>query len=156
MLHYYCIVLLDRFMNYIICRRKGHLYIRVHTVLNVYWLMNGSYNDNKQIKFSSYIRKFRWDRLHSHIQGARGIVARFLKWSPASSGSPIMTKLSQYNLQSNVYLVMVYTVSWWIRILNCIEGVPQVHFSIQLKFKLEFFHLCQLEIKLRSAVKNKC
>ncbi len=32
-----------------------------------------------------------------YIQGARGIVARFLKWSPASAVSPIMTKFSQYN-----------------------------------------------------------
>jgi hypothetical protein len=31
-----------------------------------------------------------------------------------------------------------YTVSWWIRILNCIEEVPQVHFSIQFKFTLDF------------------
>ncbi len=30
------------------------------------------------------------------IQGARGIAARFLTWSPASTVSPIMTKFSQY------------------------------------------------------------
>jgi hypothetical protein len=29
-----------------------------------------------------------------------------------------------------------YTVSWWIRILNSIENVPQVHFSIEFNFKL--------------------
>jgi hypothetical protein len=28
------------------------------------------------------------------------------------------------------------TVSWWIRILNSIENVPQVHFSIEFNFKL--------------------
>ena len=33
---------------------------------------------------------------HVNIQGARGIAARFLKWSPASTVSPIMTKFSQY------------------------------------------------------------
>jgi hypothetical protein len=42
-----------------------------------------------------------------------------------------------------------YTVSWWIRILYCIEEVPQVHFSIQFKFPLDFFNWCQLEFKLR-------
>ncbi len=31
------------------------------------------------------------------IQGARGIVARFVKWSPASAVSPIMIKFSQYS-----------------------------------------------------------
>jgi hypothetical protein len=30
------------------------------------------------------------------VQGARGIAARFLKLSPASAFSPIMTKFSQY------------------------------------------------------------
>jgi hypothetical protein len=34
--------------------------------------------------------------LYTFIQGARGIVARFLKLSPASAVSPIMTKFSQY------------------------------------------------------------
>ena len=42
-----------------------------------------------------------------HIQGARGIAARFLKWSPASTVSPIMTKFSQYTPHSTCYLVMV-------------------------------------------------
>jgi hypothetical protein len=46
---------------------------------------------------------------------------------------------------------MYITVSWWIRILNCIEEVPLVHFSIQCKFKLEFFNWFQLEFKLRVA-----
>jgi tRNA A58 N-methylase Trm61 len=36
----------------------------------------------------------------------------------------------------------------------CIEEVPQVHFSLQLKCKLEFFNWCQLEIKWGSAVEN--
>ncbi len=31
-----------------------------------------------------------------HVQGARGIDARFLKLSPASAVSPILTKFSQY------------------------------------------------------------
>ena len=35
--------------------------------------------------------------------------------------------------------IIFCTVSWWVRILNRIEEVPQVHFSIQLKFKVEFF-----------------
>jgi hypothetical protein len=47
----------------------------------------------------------------------------------------------------------LYTVSWWVRILNCIEEVPQVHFSIQCKFKLEFFNWCQLIFKLIIAMK---
>jgi hypothetical protein len=47
-----------------------------------------------------------------------------------------------------------FTVSWWIRILRCIEEVPQVHFSIQCKFKLEFFNWFQLEFKLRIAVET--
>ncbi len=41
------------------------------------------------------------------------------------------------------------TVRWWARILNCIEEVPLVHFSIQFKITLEFFNWCQLEFKLR-------
>ncbi len=42
-----------------------------------------------------------------HVQGARGIVARFLKCPPASAVSPIMTKFSQYNPHSTCYLVLV-------------------------------------------------
>ncbi len=38
------------------------------------------------------------------MQGARGIVARFLKWSPASAVSPIMIKFSQYNPPLNLLL----------------------------------------------------
>ncbi len=45
-----------------------------------------------------------------------------------------------------------HTVNWWIRILNCIEEVPQVHFSIQFKFTLDFFNWCQLEFQLRNDV----
>jgi hypothetical protein len=41
------------------------------------------------------------------VQGARGIAARFLKWSPASTVSPIMTKFSQYTPHSTCYLVLV-------------------------------------------------
>jgi hypothetical protein len=41
------------------------------------------------------------------IQGARGIVARFLKWSPASAISPIMIKFSQYTPHSTCYLLLV-------------------------------------------------
>ncbi len=41
------------------------------------------------------------------IQGASGIVSRFLKWSPASSVSPIMTKFSQYHPHFSCYLVLV-------------------------------------------------
>ncbi len=41
------------------------------------------------------------------------------------------------------------TVGWWARILNCIEEVPLVHFSIQFKFTSEFFNWCQLGFKLR-------
>ncbi len=41
------------------------------------------------------------------IQGARGIAARFLKWSPASTVCPIMTKFSQYTPYSTCYLVLV-------------------------------------------------
>jgi hypothetical protein len=41
------------------------------------------------------------------LQGARGIAARFLKWSPASTVSPIMTKFSQYTPHSTCYLVLV-------------------------------------------------
>ncbi len=43
----------------------------------------------------------------SHIQGASGIVARFLKCPPASAVSPIMTKFSHYNPHSICYLVLV-------------------------------------------------
>ncbi len=39
------------------------------------------------------------------VQGASGIVARFLKCPPASAVSPIMTKFSQYNPHSTCYLV---------------------------------------------------
>jgi hypothetical protein len=42
------------------------------------------------------------------IQGARGIAARILKWSPASTVSPIMTKFSQYIPHSTCYLVLVF------------------------------------------------
>ncbi len=41
------------------------------------------------------------------VQGARGIAARFLKWSPASTVCPIMTKFSQYTPYSTCYLVLV-------------------------------------------------
>jgi hypothetical protein len=41
------------------------------------------------------------------IQGARGIAARFLKWSPASTVCPIMTKFSQYTPHSTCYLVLM-------------------------------------------------
>jgi hypothetical protein len=44
---------------------------------------------------------------YSTVQGARGIAARFLKWSPASTVSPIMTKFSQYTPHSSCYLVLV-------------------------------------------------
>ncbi len=37
------------------------------------------------------------------IQGARGIDARFLKLSPASAVSPILTKFSQYTPHSTCY-----------------------------------------------------
>jgi hypothetical protein len=40
-----------------------------------------------------------------YIQGARGIGARFLKLSPASAFSPIMTKFSQYTQHSTCYSV---------------------------------------------------
>ena len=40
------------------------------------------------------------------IQGASGIDARFLKLSPASAFSPIMTKFSQYTPHSTCYLVL--------------------------------------------------
>jgi hypothetical protein len=42
-----------------------------------------------------------------NMQGARGIGARFLKLSPASTVSPIMTKFSQYTPHSTCYLVSV-------------------------------------------------
>jgi hypothetical protein len=45
------------------------------------------------------------------IQGASGIVARFLKLSPASAISPIMTKFSQYTPHSTCYLVLVF-ICW--------------------------------------------
>ncbi len=38
-----------------------------------------------------------------HIQGARGICARFLILSPASAIRPIMTKFSQYTPHSTCY-----------------------------------------------------
>jgi hypothetical protein len=41
------------------------------------------------------------------IQGARGIDARFLKLSPASAISLIMTKFSQYTPHSTCYSVLV-------------------------------------------------
>ncbi len=40
----------------------------------------------------------------SYLQGASGIDARFLKLSPASAVSPIMTKCSQYTPHSTCYL----------------------------------------------------
>jgi hypothetical protein len=48
-----------------------------------------------------------WIIAAAHIQGARGIAARFLKWSPASTVCPIMTKFSQYTPYSICYLVLV-------------------------------------------------
>ncbi len=42
------------------------------------------------------------------LQGASGIVARFLKLSPGLTISPIMTKFSQYNPHSTCYLVLVF------------------------------------------------
>ncbi len=42
------------------------------------------------------------------LQGARGIAARFLKWFPASTVCPIMTKFSQYTPYSTCYLVLVF------------------------------------------------
>jgi hypothetical protein len=45
------------------------------------------------------------------IQGASGIDARFLKVSPASAVSPIMTKFSQYTPHSTCYLVLV-SICW--------------------------------------------
>jgi hypothetical protein len=42
-----------------------------------------------------------------NLQGARGIAARFSKWSPASTVSPIMTKFSKYTPHSTCYLVLV-------------------------------------------------
>jgi hypothetical protein len=42
----------------------------------------------------------------------------------------------------------VYTVSWWIRILSCIENVPLVHFSIEFNFKLKIFNWVQFVFKL--------
>jgi hypothetical protein len=38
---------------------------------------------------------------------------------------------------------------------HCIEEVPQVHYSIQCKFKLEFFNWFQLEFKLRIDVETQ-
>ncbi len=46
-----------------------------------------------------------------NIQGASGIDARFLKWSPASAVSPIMTKFSQCTPNSTCYLVLVF-ICW--------------------------------------------
>jgi hypothetical protein len=54
--------------------------------------------------------------------------------------------------ESTRHGVLSCTVGWWIRILNCIEEVPQVLFSIQFKFTLDFFNWCQLELKLRNDV----
>ncbi len=45
------------------------------------------------------------------IQGASGIDARFLKWSPASTVRAIMTKFSQYTPHSTCYLVLV-SICW--------------------------------------------
>jgi hypothetical protein len=41
-----------------------------------------------------------------YIQGARGIGARFLKWSPASAFSPTMTKFLQYTPQPTLHLLL--------------------------------------------------
>jgi hypothetical protein len=46
-------------------------------------------------------------KVHLYIQGARGIAARFLKWSPASTVCPIMTKFSQYTPYYTCNLVLV-------------------------------------------------
>jgi hypothetical protein len=46
-----------------------------------------------------------------HLQGASGIDARFLKLSPASAVSAIMTKFSQYTPHSTCYLVQV-SICW--------------------------------------------
>jgi hypothetical protein len=47
----------------------------------------------------------------TYMQGASGIDARFLKLSPASAVSPIMTKISQYTPHSTCYLVLVF-ICW--------------------------------------------
>jgi hypothetical protein len=39
-----------------------------------------------------------------------------------------------------------YTVSWWIRKLNCIEEVPRFFFSIQLKIKFKNLNWLQLNL----------
>jgi hypothetical protein len=39
-----------------------------------------------------------------HVQGASGIAARFLNFSPASTVCPIMTKFSQYTPHSTCYI----------------------------------------------------
>jgi hypothetical protein len=49
----------------------------------------------------------RYNAGHVYIQGARGIAAQFIKWSPASTVSQIMTKFSQYTPHSSCYLVLV-------------------------------------------------
>ncbi len=49
--------------------------------------------------------------LQQEIQGASGIDARFLKLSPASAFSPIMTKFSQYTPYFTCYLVLV-SICW--------------------------------------------
>ena len=55
---------------------------------------------------------YRYHELPTHdIQGASGIAARFLKASPASAVSPIMTKFSQYTPHSTCYLVLVF-ICW--------------------------------------------
>jgi hypothetical protein len=39
-----------------------------------------------------------------------------------------------------------YTVSWWIRKLNCIEEVPGFFFFIQLKIKFKNLNWLQLNL----------
>ncbi len=74
--------------------------------------------------------------------------------SPAPNPPPLILPFQSLPLLSG-QIDYFCTVSWRIRILNCIEEVPLVHFSIQCKFKLEFFSWFQLEFKLRIAVETQ-
>jgi hypothetical protein len=69
----------------------------INTHYHVYPMaLNIVYREELQLQFPSIV-----------VQGASGIDARFLKWSPALTVCPIMAKFSQYNPHSTYHLVLV-------------------------------------------------
>ncbi len=68
-------------------------------------------NMHLQLDSSAFFYSFALRAMSPNIQGASGIDACFLKLSPASAISPIMTKFSQYTPHSTCYLVLVF-ICW--------------------------------------------